>query len=118
MAYRTTEISDTSKQSFVSETFKYRIIVSPVTTGTEKQVDYAGKLKLQAMKAVDQFATSFIASKVPDNKKAAFEAWRDALLSAIDADTDARQVLDKLASIRMDTESIMTVYNILPQQYA
>lgn len=117
MTYQTTEISDTSKTSFVSETFKYRIIVSQVTDGTEKQIDYANNLKFQAMKTVDQFAVNFI-SRVQESKKASFEAWKDALLSAIDADTDARQVLDKLASLRMDAESIMKAYNVLPQQYA
>lgn len=116
MTYQTTQISDTSKASFVSETFKYRIIVSQAVTGTEKQIDYANSLKQQAMKAVDQFATNFL-KRVPEDKKAGFETWRDDLLSAIDADTDARQVLDKLADTRMDTEDIMAVYNVLPQQY-
>ena len=116
MTYQTTEINDTSKASFVSETFKYRIIVSQITTGSEKQRDYASSLKSKAMYTVDQFATKFVA-KVPEDKKAGFEAWRDALLSAIDADTDARQVLDMLAKITMDTENIMAVYNVLPQRY-
>ena len=115
--YQKTEMSDTSRQSFLSETFKYRIVVSLVTTGTEKQIDYANSLKVLAMQEVDRFSVNFL-KRVAANKQTQFETWRNDLLSAIDADTDARQVLDKLADVRMDIEDIMTAYNILPQQYA
>ncbi len=88
-----------------------RIVVSPVTDGSEKQNDYATNLKLDAMYTVDKTASNLI-KRGADEKKTA--TWRNRLMKQIDNENNARSTIDKLKNISKDATRLTTSYGIKP----
>lgn len=88
-----------------------RIVVTPADNGSEKQLTYANNLKFDAMMTIDNTANTLvskgaIAAKVAD--------WRNRLMVAIDADTDARHLIDTLKDIAKKADKLAVAYNQLP----
>lgn len=84
--------------------------------GTEKQNDYATNLKLEAMKTVDQTTQRMLDSgKILESKESAMHEWRNKLMNAIDAETDAVETINKLKDASRNINKLAREYNIIPQ---
>lgn len=98
--------------SFVSEAdMMVRILITPATTGSEAQRDYANNLKARAMQTVDRVAASLTARGANEDRTL---AWRNRLMAAIDADTDSRHLIDSLKFSAGSVEDLAKIYNVMP----
>jgi len=69
------------------------VIVKPTTEGSEKQISWANNIKTNAMRSVDETAARAI-SKGANKEKAL--STRNKLLSKINAETNAKKVIDNI----------------------
>jgi hypothetical protein len=108
--------------SFVNNRVNSRIVIQNIKTGTEKQIEYASTLKLNAIRKVDETANNYYnfgKRKGLDVNVEKLATWRNKLMKAIDSDVDSRSILDKLSHKdgyrrSFDIDNIMKQYNIYP----
>lgn len=107
---RDTSLPPGTAASVPTADMKSRILVKPVTQGTERQIDYAVSLKAQAIERVDRWAHRGLQD--PRFNRDKLISFRNRLISAINNDTNARNVIDNLR--RGSIEDWARSYNIQP----
>jgi hypothetical protein len=102
--------SEIEDLAVLSASFAWILTVTPAELGTEKQIEYANSLKLEAISTIEKQTARMISSGKYQADMVI--ALRNRTMDAVDADLDATHIINTLKSASRDFQGIVLAYNV------